>query len=80
MAELGRDALVHRRVDATRAQLRFSAGAGVRDRVAALAAAESSCCAFLAFRITGEPDAIVLDVTASEGAEPALAEWVGAWP
>jgi hypothetical protein len=79
MARLGRDALIDRRLDGTHAQLRFAAGAGVRGRVAAIVAAESSCCAFLAFRVTDEPDAVALDVTAPEGAEPALAEWVEAF-
>jgi len=79
MATLGRDALIDRRLDATHAQLRFAAGSGVRDRVAAIVAAESWCCAFLTFRVNDEPDPVVLDVTAPAGAEPALAEWVAAF-
>lgn len=35
------------RNDGTRAELRFAAGAGVRERVDAIVAAESDCCAFL---------------------------------
>lgn len=79
MAELGRDALTDRRLDGTRAQLRFAGGAGVRAHVEAVVAAESSCCAFLTFFVTDEPDVVVLDVDAPEGAEPALAEWVAAF-
>lgn len=79
MAALGRDALTARRLDGAHAQLRFAAGAGVRDRVAAVVAAEASCCAFLTLRISDEPDTVVVDVAAPEGAEPVLAEWVEAF-
>jgi len=79
MAVLGDEALIDRRIDGTHAQLRFATGVGVRDRVAAIAAAESSCCAFLTLRVTGGLDVVVLDVDASEGAGPALAEWVEAF-
>jgi len=79
MAALGRDALSERRVDGSHARLRFAARPGVRDRVGAIVAAESACCAFLTFRVTDEPDAVVLDVDAPEGAGPVLAAWAGAF-
>jgi len=81
MAALGRDALIDRRVDGTHAQLRFAAaaGAGVRERVDAIVAAESSCCAFLRLRATHAPDAVVVTVDAPEGAGSALVEWVDAF-
>jgi hypothetical protein len=79
MAALGDAALVDARQDATHAELRFAAGAGVRERVEAIVAAESDCCAFLAMRVTGEPDAVVLTVDAPEGAELVLQELLDAF-
>jgi hypothetical protein len=40
MTDLGRDALLDSDLDGTRARLRFAAGAGIRDRVDAIVAAE----------------------------------------
>ncbi|MGI8802414.1 MAG: hypothetical protein ACR2KV_09615 [Solirubrobacteraceae bacterium] len=79
IAELGRDALVDARTDATRAELRFAVAAGVRERVTAVVAAESECCAFLRMRVIDEADTVVLIVEAPAGAEPVLAEFVSAF-
>ena len=79
IAELGRDALVDVELDGTRAILRFAAGAEVRGRVASVVAAESACCAFLTMRVSDEPGAVVLDVTAPEDAEPVLHELLDAF-
>jgi hypothetical protein len=79
MAALGAAALTDTRQDAAHAELRFAAGAGVRERVEAVVAAESHCCAFLAMHVTGEPDAVVLTIDAPEGAEVVLAELVDAF-
>jgi hypothetical protein len=79
MSGLGRAALVDARTDSARAELRFAAGAGVRDRVEAVVAAESQCCAFLDMTITDEPDTIVLTIQAPEDAELVLAELVDAF-
>jgi hypothetical protein len=79
MADLGRAALVDARSDATTAQLRFAAAAGVRQRVDAIAAAEARCCSFLDLRVTDEPGAVVLTIRAPEGAELVLGELVGAF-
>ena len=79
MAELGRDALVAVELSGTHATLRFAAGAGVRERVTSVVAAESACCAFLAMQVRDEPDAVVLDITAPEDAEPVLRELVDAF-
>src|SRR3712207_3435239 len=79
MATLGRDALLDSRTDGTRAVLRFAAVAGIRDRVDALVAAESDCCAFLTMGLGEEPDTIVLTIEAPEGADAALGEVVGAF-
>jgi hypothetical protein len=76
---LGRDSLVAARRDGARAELRFAARAGVRDRVAAIVAAETECCAFLDMRVADEPDAVVLSIAAPDGAEPVLAELVDAF-
>jgi hypothetical protein len=79
MAELGRTALIDARQDSARAELRFAAGDGIRERVEAFAAAEAECCPFLTMRIAEEPDAIVLAVEAPEDADGLLAELVGAF-
>jgi hypothetical protein len=79
MADLGRAALVDARTAPLRAELRFAAGAGVRDRVRAVVAAESHCCAFLTMRVTGEPGTVVLTIDAPEGAELVLSELVDAF-
>jgi hypothetical protein len=79
MAELGRDALVDVKLSGTRATLRFAAGTGVRDRVTSIVAAESACCAFLAMRVSDEPDTVVLDISAPDDAEPVLHELIDAF-
>ena len=79
MAELGRDALVDVKLRGTDATLRFGAGAGVRERVTSVVAAESACCAFLAMEVSEEADAVVLDITAPADAELVLHELVDAF-
>lgn len=79
MADLGRAALVDVRHEQTRAELRFAAGAGVRDRVEGIVAAESQCCAFLAMTVTDEPDTVVVTIEAPDGAELVLAQLVDAF-
>ena len=78
MAALGHDALLDHHTDGTHATLRFAASAGIRERVEAIAAAESRCCAFLTLRVADEPGAVVLTIDAPEGAEPVLSELVEA--
>ena|SRR5215217_960017 len=79
MHDLGRDALLDATLDGRRARLRFAARRGVRERVDAVVAAESSCCAFLAMRVAEQPGAVVLTIDAPEDAEPVLAELVDAF-
>ena len=79
IAELGRDALIDVKLSGTQATLRFAAGAGVRERVRSVVAAESACCAFLTMQVSDELDAVVLDITAPEGAELVLYELVAAF-
>jgi hypothetical protein len=79
IAQLGRDALVDVELSGTYATLRFAAGAGVRERVTSVVAAESACCAFVAMKVSDKPDAVVLDITAPEDAELVLHELVDAF-
>jgi hypothetical protein len=55
------------------------ADAGVRQRVDAIVAAESRCCAFLAMRVTEAPDRIVLTIQGPDGAEVVVRELVDAF-
>ena len=61
-----------------RAVLRFRPDDDTRARVAAFVAAESACCPFLSMDLLDEPDALVLTVEGTEGAEPIVAELVAA--
>jgi hypothetical protein len=79
MAALGRDALVDARVDGLNAQLRFAAGAGVRERVERFAEDEGRCCSFLRLRIEDAPDEVLLVIDAPADAERVLAELVAAF-
>jgi hypothetical protein len=79
MTALGRDALSDCTATATHAELRFSGDDSVRERLAAIVAAESRCCAFLTLRVTEAPGAAVLTIGAREGAEPVLADLVAAF-
>jgi hypothetical protein len=51
----------------------------VRERLEAVVAAESVCCAFLTMRVRVAPDSLALTIDAPDGAEPVLAELVGAF-
>jgi hypothetical protein len=75
---LGRDALLGAETAAGRSTLRFAPGAETRARLAAVVAAEATCCAFLSFTLADAPDAIVMTISAPEGAEPVVAELVAA--
>ena len=79
MRDVGRAALIDARACGPRAELRFAAGAGVRDRVEAIVAAEAQCCAFLTMHVTEEPDTVVLAIDGPEGAELVVSELVGAF-
>jgi hypothetical protein len=56
-----------------------AAGAGIRERVDAIVAAESHCCAFLTMQVSAESDTVVLSIEAPEGGELVLAELVDAF-
>jgi hypothetical protein len=79
MTAVGRTALLDVREAGAHAELRFAARAGVRDRLAAIRAAESRCCAFLDIALNDEPGTLVLTIDAPEGAEAILAELVDAF-
>lgn len=79
MAALGRDALIGTRTGPRDAELRFASGAGIRERVEAIVAAESRCCAFLQMRVRDEPGVVALEIGAPEGAELVLGELVDAF-
>jgi hypothetical protein len=68
------EALIDKQQHGPRAVLRFAAGAGVRERVAEIVAAEADCCAFLKMELADEPDAIRLTIEAPADAEPVLDE------
>ena len=78
-ADLGRDALVEARVEASHADLHFKGGAAVRDRVERFVAAESECCPFLIMRVEETPSEVRLTIDAPDGAEPVLEEVVAAF-
>jgi hypothetical protein len=76
IAELGRDALLGAELAGVRAELRFASAPGIRARLARIVAAESECCAFLTMAVRDEPGALVLAISAPEGAELVLQELV----
>jgi hypothetical protein len=76
MSALGRDALLG--IDQTGA-LRFRKDAATRSRLEAVIAAESVCCAFLAFDLKVENDVLELRISAPEGAEPLAFDLVDAF-
>ena len=79
IARLGREALVDVCRAPARADLRFAAGDGIRERVEVIVQAEAQCCAFLNMELREEPDLVVLHITASPGAELVLGELVDAF-
>ena len=76
---LGGDGLLSAHEAPGRAELRFAPGADIRRRVYAAAAAEAECCAFLDFRVTSEPGATVLTITAANGGGEAIPQLVAAF-
>jgi hypothetical protein len=76
---LGRDALVDVQTEPACAVLRFASSAGVRERVVAIAEAESQCCGFLTLRVSDEPGTVVLTIDAPADAQIVLDELVDAF-
>ena len=75
MAALGDDALVDTRTKALHAELRFAAGEGVRERVDAIVAAESTCCSFLTMSVSDKPDLVVLKSTRPKAPGSCSTRW-----
>ena len=61
------------------AVLRFAAEDETRARLEAIVTAEARCCAFMDFELRDEPGAIVMTISAPEGAELVLDELVAAF-
>ena len=64
---LGGDGLVDAAEHGDRAVLRFRPDPAIRERVEAIVAAESECCAFLDFQLEHGDDASVLTISAPNG-------------
>jgi cytochrome c-type biogenesis protein len=79
MAAVGQASLIALQTGEHFAQLRFRREADTAERLAAIVAAESGCCGFLAMRLDDEPGALRLTIEAPEGAEPVLDELVEAF-
>lgn len=72
IATLVSDALVgHEPIDGG-VRARFRNEPGIEQRVRDLAAAEAQCCAFLRFDICHDANAVLLDITGSPQAQPAI--------
>lgn len=69
---VSRAALRAKQRDDSRAVLRFDRQPGVRDRLAAIVAAEAKCCAFLKMTLDDVPEGIRLEIEAPADAEPVL--------
>ncbi len=59
---VSRDALRAKHRDGTHAVLRFAPARGARERLAAIAAAEARCCAFMTMTLADEREAIALTI------------------
>ncbi|MDP8910065.1 MAG: hypothetical protein M3N47_13340 [Chloroflexota bacterium] len=69
---LASDALVgHEPIDGG-VRARFRNDPGIERRVRDLAAAEAQCCAFLRFDVDNDASAVLLDITGSPQAQPAI--------
>jgi hypothetical protein len=73
---IGRDALMSVSAEGV---LRFRADEGTRGRLEAIIAAESCCCPFLSFDLREQAGALVLTITAPDGAEPLALDLVNAF-
>jgi hypothetical protein len=69
---LGRDGLLSAGRRGREAVLRFRSDHEIRARLERLVEAESRCCGFLRFELTGDAAATTLTISGPEGAEPAL--------
>lgn len=75
LTRLGEDALLPPGRDGS---LRFRNDRETRTRLEALVAAEAACCPFLDLTVREEPGALVLEISAPDGAEPVVEELTSA--
>lgn len=76
MSAIGRDALLEAERSERRTILRFRRGDQTRERLDAIVAAESSCCAFLSLELREDSDGIALTIGAPPGGEPVVDDLV----
>jgi len=76
---LGGDGLVSVSEGPGRAVLTFRPDAEIRERVEAIVAAESECCAFLDFRVEHGTEATVLTISAPNGGAEVVSELASAF-
>ncbi len=76
---LGADALMDATEYGGRAVLRFRPDSRIRERVEAIVAAESECCAFLEFKVEHREQATVLTISAPNGGAEMLHELAAAF-
>jgi hypothetical protein len=76
---LGGDGLLDASEDDGRAVLRFRPDPSLRERVDAVVAAESECCAFLTFEVAHGEDATVLTISAPNGGAEIVHELAAAF-
>ena len=69
---LSADALLARETTEKGLRVRLRDSPEIERRVRELIAAESACCAFLAFELTREPGELVLEVTGPADARPVI--------
>jgi hypothetical protein len=60
-------------------ELHFPADAATRERLEAIIAAESRCCAFLSFELRESGEELALSISAPKEAEPIAAELLNAF-
>src|SRR4051794_408464 len=79
MTALGGEALIGIERSDQIATLGFAASPGIADRLAAIVAAESECCAFLRIELGDDAGRLVLTITAPPGGEPVLDDLIAAF-
>jgi hypothetical protein len=77
IAGLWADALIDNEPTATGARARLRDSPGVARRLRELIEAESRCCAFLTFDLTGDGDQLVLDINGPAAARPVIEGFFG---
>jgi hypothetical protein len=79
IAAIGEAALLDSHVLGRHATLRFAAHDGIRSRLDAIIAAESSCCGFLTFDLHDYGDQLAIRIDAPQDAQLVLEELVAAF-